>query len=186
MGNKMKVSGVTTDFDSRKFRNILGAYPTGVTVVTASVGKNYVGITANSFSSLSLDPPLILWSIIKTSSSFEIFKSATHFAINILAWDQINLSNKFAKSGSALEKFKGVPVEMGKGGGLILPNTSASIECRTVSILDAGDHWLFIGEVENFQDNCRPSLAFYKGKYNVMESHPDHTQPVINEHSLYF
>jgi len=173
-------------FDDRKFRNMLGVYPTGVTVITASNEEKNVGITANSFSSLSLDPPLILWSLIKSSSSYEVFKNASHFAINILAWDQINISNKFAKPSNITCKFEGLKTIRGLGGCILLPNTSAFIECKNYQIIDAGDHWLFIGEVQNFQENNRPSLAFYKGKYNIIESHPDQINLNEVEKNLFF
>ncbi len=86
-----------TAFDPRIFRRALGNFATGVTVVTARAGDDMVGVTANSFSSVSLDPPLILWSIDKRSGSLPVFRRATHFAINVLAMDQIELSNRFAR-----------------------------------------------------------------------------------------
>src|SRR5690606_14777471 len=85
--------------DGRGFRRALGQYATGVTVVTASADGEAGGVTANSFASVSMDPPLVLWSLQKSSQSYHIFTKATHFAVNVLASDQIELSQRFAKSG---------------------------------------------------------------------------------------
>jgi flavin reductase (DIM6/NTAB) family NADH-FMN oxidoreductase RutF len=118
-------------FDSRELRRALGAFVTGVTVVTTTDGEGrFHGVTANSFSSVSLDPPLVLWSqAVKTQSHSTFFK-AERFAVNILAEDQIELSNRFAKSSP--EKFAGLEVDVGLGGIPLLRGCNAWLQCRVV------------------------------------------------------
>lgn len=99
-------------FDPRAFRRALGNFATGVTIMTAAFAGKRVGVTANSFNSVSLDPALILWSIDKRSTSYEVFEAASHFAVNILAADQIDLSNQFARPSD--DKFAGIEVEQGQ------------------------------------------------------------------------
>jgi flavin reductase (DIM6/NTAB) family NADH-FMN oxidoreductase RutF len=131
--------------DSREFRRCLGQFSTGVTVITARIGETPVGMTANSFSSVSLDPPLILWSVDKKSSRFPAFHAATYFAINVLAHDQINLSRHF---GRALpEQFTGVDWHPGQTGAPILPGAAAVFECQREALHQAGDHVIVIGRV---------------------------------------
>ena len=100
---------------TRQFRNALGSFATGVTIITARSPDGVdVGVTANSFNSVSLDPPMILWSIAKTSTSFDVFMAAEHFAVHILSSEQEGLSGRFAKSNT--DKFSGLTVERGPGG----------------------------------------------------------------------
>jgi flavin reductase (DIM6/NTAB) family NADH-FMN oxidoreductase RutF len=126
-------------FDSRELRRTLGTFVTGVTVMTTvdEVGR-FHGITANSFSSVSLDPPLVLWSQAVSTRSHPVFFKAEHFAVNILAEDQIELSNRFAKSFQ--EKFAGLEVDIGLGGVPLLRGCSAWLQCRVFSRIPGGDH----------------------------------------------
>ena len=106
---------MSTSFDARAFRRALGNFATGVTVITAAdASGRKVGVTANSFNSVSLDPPLILWSLDKRSSSHAVFEAAEHFAVNVLAADQIDLSNTFARPSE--DRFAGIEHEEGEGG----------------------------------------------------------------------
>ena len=159
-------------FDRRAFRNALGRFPTGVTVVTtlAADGRP-VGLTANSFSSVSLDPPLVLWSLAKSASSLLIFLKAPHYAINVLAADQIGLSRQFA--GSRADRFKGVACRSGLGDVPIIEGCSAWFECHNVHQYDGGDHVILVGEVERFAEAERPALAFHVGGYRVTSHHPE-------------
>src|SRR5271155_3643349 len=118
------------DFDSREFRSALGAFTTGVTVVTA-VGPDgaRVGVTANSFNSVSLDPPMILWSLAKSSRSLAVFEQAAYWAVHILAAHQDDLSNHFAKSGA--DKFAGLDTETGAGGVPLLKDYATRLQCKT-------------------------------------------------------
>lgn len=158
-------------FDSKAFRRALGNFATGVTIMTAQNSKGEkVGVTANSFNSVSLDPPLILWSIDKRSSSYAVFEEATHFAVNILAADQIELSNKFARSKD--DKYADVVFDLGEGNAPLLNECSAVFECERHSILEGGDHWIILGRVVNFQDNGRSPLLYHQGAYSSVLPHP--------------
>ena len=160
-----------TEFDSKSFRRALGNFATGVTIMTAQNEKGEkVGVTANSFNSVSLDPPLILWSIDKRSSSYEVFAEATHFAVNVLAADQIDLSNKFARSKD--DKYANVDFELGAGQTPVLKECSAVFECERYNIVEGGDHWIIIGRVVNFQDNGRSPLLYHQGAYSSVLPHP--------------
>lgn len=164
------ISAVAGKVDSRIFRRALGNFATGVTIVTASANGQRVGVTANSFNSVSLDPPLILWSIDKRSGSFTVFSEATHFAVNILSAAQIDLSNQFARPGD--DRFSGTNVREGIGGCLLLPDTSAAFECERYQIVDGGDHWIIIGKVVDFQDHGRSPLLYHQGTYSMVLPHP--------------
>ncbi|MDD1016541.1 p-hydroxyphenylacetate 3-hydroxylase reductase component [Pseudomonas rubra] len=160
----------TSAFDSRAFRRALGNFATGVTVVTANDGQgNLVGVTANSFNSVSLDPPLILWSLDKRSSSLAVFQAASHFAVNILAADQIELSNNFAKPKD--DRFAGIGYRAGEGGAPILADCSACFECETHQIIDGGDHWIMLGKVVAFDDCGRSPLLYHQGAYSMVLPH---------------
>jgi flavin reductase (DIM6/NTAB) family NADH-FMN oxidoreductase RutF/DNA-binding IclR family transcriptional regulator len=156
--------------EKRELRNVLGAFTTGVTIVTTRdpQGKAH-GLTANSFSSVSLDPPLVLWSQSVGSSSFTTFNESGHFAINILADDQIALSNLFAKSGA--DKFAGVASSEGVGGVPILAGTAAHLECTKVAAYPGGDHMVYLGRVERISRTGRRPLAFAGGRYMVPYAH---------------
>ncbi|MEQ5871870.1 flavin reductase family protein [Sagittula sp. NFXS13] len=157
-------------FDPRAFRAALGCFATGVTVITAQADGKRVGVTANSFNSLSLDPPLILWSLVKTSSSYPTFAAASHFAVNILAHDQIDLSNQFACRSD--DKFAGLDVAEGHGRCLLLPDTCATIQCSRENILDGGDHWILIGRVTDFAASEHAPLLYHRGGYSMARPHP--------------
>jgi 3-hydroxy-9,10-secoandrosta-1,3,5(10)-triene-9,17-dione monooxygenase reductase component len=151
-------------FDNRGFRTALGAFATGVTIVTA-VGADgaRVGVTANSFNSVSLDPPMILWSLAKTSRSLAVFEQAAYWAVHILAADQDNLSNHFAKSGP--DKFAGMDVELGVGDVPLLRDYASRLQCKTAFIYEGGDHVIFVGAVLKFDRRDVAPLVFHGGKY---------------------
>ncbi len=157
----------TSSFDGMAFRRALGNFATGITVVTAtSPTGERVGVTANSFNSVSLDPPLILWSIDKKSGSYPIFAAASHFAVNVLAADQIHLSNNFAKPSE--DKFAGIEYTEGLGEAALLPDCAAVFECQSYACLEGGDHWILVGKVEQFSDNGRAPLLFHQGSYSLV------------------
>lgn len=158
--------------DPKALRRALGNFATGVTIVTAiDTEGTMVGVTANSFSSLSIDPPLILWSSKKDARSVPIFEAALHFAVNILAWDQLEMSNHFARQQE--DKFAGVDWEEGIGGVPIFPNCAGRFQCETYDKLDGGDHWIFVGRVVAFDDFGRAPLCFHQGSYGIVLSHPE-------------
>lgn len=160
------------DIDPRAFRRALGNFATGVTIVTAQNGEGVkVGVTASSFNSLSLDPPLILWSSLKEARSCAIFEQASHFAVNVLAADQMEMSNHFARQQE--DKFAAVEWEEGIGGAPIFPNCAARFQCQIYDKVDGGDHWIFVGKVIGFDDFGRSPLCFHQGSYSLVYNYPD-------------
>jgi 3-hydroxy-9,10-secoandrosta-1,3,5(10)-triene-9,17-dione monooxygenase reductase component len=152
--------------DTRAFRNALGAFTTGVTVVTTCDGDGRdVGLTVNSFNSVSLEPPLVLWSLARNAASLPAFVEAEHFAVHILAADQEPLSNRFAQRGA--DKFAGIELARGEGGVPLLPGCAARFRCRTAYRHEGGDHEIFVGEVLGFEAFERAPLVFHKGGYAV-------------------
>lgn len=159
-----------TPLNPRQLRNVLGTFVTGVTVVTTrdATGNSH-GVTANSFSSVSLDPPLVLWSQSLTSKSYPAFRDSEHFTINILADDQVAVSNHFAKPRE--DKFAGIEHSAGLGGTPVLAGTAATLECVKVAAYPGGDHVVYIGRVERMRQSNRRPLAFGGGRYMVTYSH---------------
>jgi len=156
--------------DPRQLRNVLGTFVTGVTVVTTRDGNGTDhGVTANSFSSVSLDPPLVLWSQSLSSKSYPAFRDSERFVVNILADDQVGISNHFAKSRE--DKFRSIEYRAGLGGAPILEGAAAHLECIKVAAYPGGDHVVYLGRVENFAQSSRRPLAFGAGKYMVAYSH---------------
>jgi flavin reductase (DIM6/NTAB) family NADH-FMN oxidoreductase RutF/DNA-binding IclR family transcriptional regulator len=157
-------------FDSGDLRRVLGSFVTGVTVVTTTDDEGrFHGVTANSFSSVSLDPPLVLWSQAVKSHSHPVFFKAERFAVNILAEDQIELSNRFAKSSP--EKFSGIDVDIGAGSVPLLRDCSARLQCRVVSRVPGGDHTIYVGEVVAIDRAERKPLVFGNGQYLLAGPH---------------
>lgn len=156
--------------EPRELRQVLGAFATGVTVITAldAHGKAH-GLTVNSFSSVSLDPPLILWSQAITAPSHPVFRDAARFAVNILAEDQIEISRRFSTPG--LDKFAGLPVLEGLGGVPLIPGCAAYLECTQETRFPGGDHAVFIGRVERIEHGMRNSLVFASGQYMTALPH---------------
>ena len=153
-------------------RAALGRFATGVTIVTCIDSQaQRVGLTANSFSALSLDPPLVLWSLRRASPSLAAFRDASHFAVNVLAADQHHLSRQF--STPAPDKFAGVPATEGPGGVPLLDGVIARFTCRHLRNHDGGDHVIFIGEVERFEEFEAEPLVFHSGFYRVATRHPE-------------
>ena len=160
----------TPQFDSRQLRNALGNFATGITVITTQHGTEKTGLTVNSFSSVSLDPPLVLWSLDKRSPSLELFKKSGFFAINILAADQVNLSNQFARSSA--DKFDQVSYDTSAQGTPILHDCSAVFECTLHDVMEGGDHWILIGRVIHFEQSGRKPLVSHPGGYNLVTPYP--------------
>ena len=152
-------------FDARDFRHALGMFPTGVAVVTTRAPSGaFVGLTINSFSSLSLDPPLVLWSLNVRSPSAGVFERATHFAVNILCDAQVEISKRFASQ--VPNKFAEIDVDAGLGDVPLIRGCAAHIECRAHAQHDGGDHLLFIGHVERYAyDRGLRPLVFHGGRY---------------------
>jgi flavin reductase (DIM6/NTAB) family NADH-FMN oxidoreductase RutF len=169
---RQEAKAVAERFDRRDYRRALGQFATGVTVVTAraSDGRK-VGVTVNSFSSVSLDPPLILWSLSRQTPSFIDFTNATHFAVNVLEARQHHLSRQF--STPLPDKFAGVEFEEVTGGVPLLHGALAQFVCRKVRQHDGGDHIILVGEVEQYKYNQGEPLVFHSGRYRIATRHPD-------------
>lgn len=165
-----------SESDARALRRCFGQFGTGVTVMTTQIGQERVGVTANSFSSLSLDPPLVLWSIKRTSRSFDAFLKAEYFAVNILSSDQIAVSQAF--SGPHADKFAGIDCSSGKTGSPTIRNAIAILECQMEKLYDGGDHVILIGRVLHFSQSLGDALLFSQGRYAVAIDHPTLRAPV--------
>lgn len=154
-------------FTSIDLRQALGSFATGVTIIT-TLGKNgqKVGMTANSFNSVSLDPPLVLWSLDKNTNCFEDFINASSFAIHVLAADQQDLSERFANIGQ--DRFNNLECSQGLDGIPILDHYSACFQCTMEHRYEGGDHIILVGKVVDFIDNQLPPLVFYRGQYKKL------------------
>ena len=153
-----------TQDQRRALRDAFGTFMTGVTVVTTmDPGGKPVGFTANSFSSVSLDPPLLLVSLAKSSSNYKTFTETGHFAINILAEDQRDISTTFAKP--VADRFATVKWYAEPQASPILAGVAAWFDCTTHQVVDAGDHALLIGRIDSFASNAAPGLGYYRGSY---------------------
>lgn len=153
--------------DARALRDCLGQFATGVTVVTCCDARGDArGITANSFSSVSLSPPLVLWNIAKTSLSLQAFLASKHFGINVLSADQQSVSQHFAQSKPDL--FADIPFELSPRSVPRVPATLARFECATRQIHDCGDHFIIVGEVLEFSTAGGEPLLFFGGQYRAL------------------
>lgn len=157
-----------TPADSKAFRHALGQFATGVTVVTTQSPEGQsLGLTVNSFSTLSLAPPLVLWSLRLSSSLLPYFEDGGRFAVNVLAQAQAEVSQRFASS-SATHKFEQTPHTVNEQGFVLLQGASAWFECQTVSAQDLGDHRLLIAQVLQFSQSGRAPLVFHDGRYREL------------------
>jgi flavin reductase (DIM6/NTAB) family NADH-FMN oxidoreductase RutF len=165
----MKTTSTAPQPDTGTLRTALGRFATGVTVITAvAPGGRLLGLTANSFSALSLEPPLVLWSLRRASAQLAAFHDATHFAVNVLSAQQRSLGDRFACA--AEDRFLGLDWRAGCGGAPVFEGVLASFECRTVQRLILGDHVLFVGEVECFAYADGQPLIYGCGAYGVPAS----------------
>ncbi len=152
-------------FSTPEFRAALGMFATGVTIVTARTASgDLVGLTANSFNSVSLSPPLVLWSLARAAGSLAAFSTGSHYAINILGADQQALAQRFASKN--IDRWADVAFEDGAGGAPLLAGCAASFECFNRSRYEEGDHVIFVGEVErcSHREGASP-LLFHGGKF---------------------
>jgi flavin reductase (DIM6/NTAB) family NADH-FMN oxidoreductase RutF len=155
---------VTTPFDSRHFRHALSQFATGVTVITTRTADGtMLGLTATSFNSVSLQPPLVLWSLGSSASSMGGFNDSTHYVINVLAADQSLLANRFA---SRIEdRFAGLELDFSATGQPVLRGAVAWFECSNRSRYPEGDHVIFVGEVTHCEVGSGAPLVYYGGAY---------------------
>lgn len=153
-----------TAIDSQELKRVLGCFATGVVVVTTlGPGDSPVGLTVDSFNSVSLDPPLVLWSLSLNAPSLTAFRTHNHFAVNILAEDHAHLCRQFAVSSH--DKFKGVETVPGIGGVPLLQGVVAHLECRTFARYPGGDHEIYLGEVVSMRWEDRAPLVRHGGAF---------------------
>jgi flavin reductase (DIM6/NTAB) family NADH-FMN oxidoreductase RutF len=150
------------NFSKTEFRAALGMFATGVTIVTArnALGE-FVGLTANSFNSVSLEPPLVLWSLSRAAASMPAFSAGAHYAINVLSADQQALAQRFAAKG--VDRFADLEFTLGVGGAPLLAGACATFECFNRSRYEEGDHVIFVGEVERCTHRAGASPLLYHG-----------------------
>lgn len=160
----------STDLEPRSLRNVLGSYPTGVAIVTTRLpdGRR-VGLTINSFASLSLDPPLVLWSLVNKSSNLEAFRSCSHFTINVLSSRQEELARRFANSKLA-DKFEGTAIVETPEGMPAIHGAVATLVCANDQQSDAGDHLLLFGRVLRIASASETPLVFHGGRFAALGS----------------
>jgi 3-hydroxy-9,10-secoandrosta-1,3,5(10)-triene-9,17-dione monooxygenase reductase component len=156
-------------FDRRTLRDAFGSFATGVTIVTtAGPAGEDIGLTANSFSSVSLDPPMVLWSLARTAASIEAFRNCGHFAVHILSADQEKLSARFASKG--IDRFEGLDLDRGPDGIPMLRDCMARFACKLAYQYEGGDHVIFVGEILDFSHSARKPLVFHGGRYGMLLS----------------
>lgn len=154
--------------DCRALRSAFAQFATGVTVITAQDADGPFGLTVNSFASVSLDPPLVLWSLSNTATDFERFCRVGHYCVNVLAVDQSDLSNRFASRVG--DRFDGVEWLPGIGGAPVLAGCCASFEVNNEVRHPGGDHYIFVGRVERFSEHAgRTPLVFQGGSYRRLD-----------------
>lgn len=178
MEDTMDHSENPLNFESGEFRQALGTFATGVTVIAATApdGRK-AGVTANSFTSVSLKPPLILWCLASSSESLAVFQSASHFSVNILAANQLQLSINFARGQN--DKFKSVSFNEGRGAAPLLTGCATWLQCQTAGQYEMGDHWVFIGEVVAFETTGKETLLYHHGEYAMSLPLPDGSSGVV-------
>jgi len=151
-------------FTERQFRDAMAQFATGVAVICAPGPPNrFVGFTANSFNSLSLDPPLVVWSLNRRSASLAAFENAEHYTINILAHDQVDLARRFSRPHT--DRFEGVDFRLGSAGAPLIAGCVAWFECRHYAQHRVGDHALFVGQVTSCRRRKDAGLLFHHGRF---------------------
>lgn len=156
--------------DARAFRRCLGQFATGVTVMTTRHGEQLAGMSVNSFAALSLEPPLVLWSIRRQSASLPVFQAAGHFAVNVLGADQVEVSNRFSSPGT--DKFGLSAWSLGRLGAPLLAGCIAHLECQVEQMIEGGDHFIVVGRVAHYARYQGDPLIFMQGRYAITEEHP--------------
>ncbi|MDO9279453.1 MAG: flavin reductase family protein [Polaromonas sp.] len=165
LSNAKILTANSPTFSRLEFRSALSTFATGVTIVTARTPNgDLLGLTANSFNSVSLDPPLVLWSLSRSAASMVALSTGSHYAINILAADQKGLAERFA--GKREDRWEGVEFSEGLCGAPVLAGAAATFECFNRSRYEEGDHVIFVGEVERCEHRTGVSpLLFHGGKF---------------------
>lgn len=167
------MTATPADFDARFFRSALGRFATGVTVVTTETAPDArpLGLTISSFNSVSLEPPMILWSLTKAASSLPHYLAARRYVVHVLASTQLQLAKRFAH-GPQSERFRNVALSRAPAGTLMLdePDCAAWFECYNLTQHEAGDHIIFIGQVEHCHRNFNQPLVYHAGDFDLTPS----------------
>jgi flavin reductase (DIM6/NTAB) family NADH-FMN oxidoreductase RutF len=151
-------------FDSSQFRRALSQFATGVTVITTRLADgSFRGLTASSFNSVSLDPPLVLWSLGNAANCLPIFTGNSHYVINVLSAGQQELADRFSRRTE--NPFGDIEYELSRTGQPVLKGVAAWFECHNRSRYPEGDHVIFVGEVEECQAHPQPALLFHRGQF---------------------
>lgn len=165
MSEENRIDSRPDALDPKELRSALGAFATGVTIITTEYDGELAGVTANSFNSVSLNPPMVLWSLGKSALSLPLFDQASHFTVHILAEDQESLSTRFATRGG--DKFENLDFARGCAGLPLLDGCTARFQCRKVFAYEGGDHIIFVGEIEQFDHIPKKPLLFHRGQFGA-------------------
>jgi len=149
----------------KHYRSALGMFTTGITIVTTrSANGEPVGMTANSFGSLSLEPPLVLWSLSIKAKGLKVYSKSEYFAVHVLTAEQVELSKRFARTGE--DKFSGLSLEEGLGGSPLIAGCAARFQCKSESLFDGGDHLIMVGRVMQYEYTPEANpLLYFQGSY---------------------
>ena len=179
------MTATNPSFDSAFFRSALGRFATGVTVITTAANEATtltdppapdVGLTASSFNSVSLDPPLIVWSLSRSSSSLATMTKSQRYVVQVMAAHQMPLANRFAR-GTAFERFAGIELTHAPGGTPMLAEEPAAwFECFNRSQYDEGDHVIFVGQVEHCSHSSAMPLIYHSGGFDLTPTTPNNSQ----------
>ena len=162
----------STDLQPKTLRGVFGAYPTGVAIVTTRTPDGRaVGLTINSFASLSLEPPLVLWSLVNRSPNLAVFRECSHFTINVLSCEQAELARRFANP-AIVDKFEGAPIHETPEGIPAIAGAVATLVCANDQQSDAGDHLLLFGRVQRIANTSGAPLVFHAGRFTTLSGLP--------------
>lgn len=160
---------MSSAFSAEEFRESLSLFATGIAIATTASPEGPVGVTINSFASVSLSPPLVLFSLSRSLRSFQAFEGSSGFAVNILRNDQKELSSRFARAGD--DKWSGVDASRGQFGGLLLTNSLACFDCKLHQMYDGGDHAIFVGEVVGLgSEREQEPLIYFRSGYREISN----------------
>ena len=154
--------------DADTFRAVFGSWTTGVTIVTSRHEERVQGMTVSAFSEVSLDPPLVLVCADKSTITNELIEGSGVFSVSVLAEDQEALSNRFASKKYEHERFVGLDCAEGRTGCPRIPGAIAWIDCRVSQSIDAGDHWIYVGRIEDAEATDRAPLLYCRGRYHKL------------------
>ena len=154
--------------DAERFKRALATWASGVTIVTSRAGKRTLGLTLSAFSSVSLDPPLVLVCVDRSASTLELIEASKVFSVSLLSEGQEELSTRFADKAQEAVRFEGLVCPEGVTGCPRIPGAATYLDCRVVNVLDVGDHVVYIGQVEAVETSDRCPLVYQQGRYRTL------------------